>query len=138
VRAVSSLGKRCIARCEVSPAPCLAVLVVEDDDDIRETVARALSDEGFHVYQAASGAQALELLGQMPHPSLILADLMMPAMSGWDFIKALSENDRLATLPVVVVSAIDREAPKGFRRVKKPIDVDEMVRIVSELCVRRT
>jgi CheY-like chemotaxis protein len=74
----------------------------------------------------------------MPHPSLILADLMLPVMSGWDLIKALSENDRLATLPVVVVSAIDHDSPQGFRRVKQPIDVDEMVRIVSELCVRRT
>src|SRR5262245_43958226 len=101
-------------------------------------VATALANEGFHVYQAASGARALELLAQMPHPSLVLADLMMPALSGWDLIKALSENDRLATLPVVVISTVDQHAPQGFRRVKEPIDVDEMVRIVSELCVRRT
>ena len=122
----------------MSPAPCLAVLVVEDDAPIREAVTGALVNEGFHVYQAESVVRALELLAQMPHPSLILADLMMPATSGWDLIKALSENDRLATLPVVVVSALDRDAPQGFRRVKKPPDLDELVRIVSQLCVRRT
>jgi CheY-like chemotaxis protein len=122
----------------VSPPQCLAVLVVEDDDDIREVVASALASEGFQVYQAESGVRALELLREMPHPSLILADLMMPIMSGWELIKALSEDDRLATLPVVVVSAVDHDAPQGFRRVKKPFDLDELIRIVAELCLRRT
>ena len=122
----------------MSSARCLAVLVVEDDDPIREAVADALSNEGFHVYQAESVPRALELLAQMPHPSLILADLMMPAMSGWDLIKALSENDRLATLPVVVVSAADSDTPQGFRRVKRALDLGELVGIVSPLCLRRT
>jgi CheY-like chemotaxis protein len=129
---------RRFGRCHLSPAQCLAVLIVEDDDDIREVVASALSNEGFQVYQANTGVRALELLREMPHPSLILADLMMPVMSGWDLIKALAQDDRLATLPVVVVSAVDQEAPQGFRRVRKPFDLDELVRIVSELCVRRT
>jgi CheY-like chemotaxis protein len=122
----------------VSSPQCLAVLIVEDDDDIRDAVVSALEHEGFHVYQAESGARALELLKQMPHPSLILADLMMPVMSGWDLIKALSEDDRLATLPVVVISAIDHGEPQGFRRIKKPFDMDELIRIVAEHCVRRT
>jgi CheY-like chemotaxis protein len=122
----------------MSNTPCLAVLIVEDEDDIREVVANALEQEGFQVYQAETGARALELLKEMPHPSLILADLMMPVMTGWDLIKALSEDDRLATLPVVVISAVDHAAPQGFRRIKKPFDIDELVRIVGELCVRRT
>jgi CheY-like chemotaxis protein len=122
----------------MSSTPCLAVLIVEDEDDIREVVANALEQEGFQVYQADSGARALELLKEMPHPSLILADLMMPVMSGWDLIKALSQDDRLATLPVVVVSAVDSKEPQGFRRIKKPFDLDELIRVVGELCVRRT
>ena len=138
VRAISPADVHSIERCELSSGPCLAVLVVENDDPIREAVAEALVNEGFHVYKAESVARALELLSRMPHPSLILADLMMPAMSGWDLIKSLSENDQLATLPVVVVSAIDHETPQGFRRVKKSMDLDELVRIVSQLCVRRT
>jgi two-component system, chemotaxis family, chemotaxis protein CheY len=122
----------------VSTTSCLAVLVVEDDDDIREIVAAALTNEGFQVYQAETGQRALDLLREIPHPSLILADLMMPVMNGWELIKALSQDDRLATLPVVVVSAVDHDAPQGFRRVKKPFDLDELIRIVSELCTRRT
>ena len=122
----------------MSSTTCLAVLIVEDDDDIREIVASALEQEGFHVYQANSGARALELLRQMPHPSLVLADLMMPVMNGWELIKSLSEDDRLATLPVVVISAVDQGEPLGYRRIKKPFDIDELIRIVGELCVRRT
>jgi CheY-like chemotaxis protein len=125
-------------RRQVSTAQCLAVLIVEDEDDIRELVASALANEGFQVYQANTGARALELLREIPHPSLILADLMMPVMDGWELIKALSQDDRLATLPVVVISAVDHAAPQGFRRVKKPFDLDELVKIVAELCVRRT
>ena len=122
----------------MSNASCLAVLIVEDDADIREVVASALEAEGFQVYQADTGARALEVLREMPHPSLILADLMMPVMNGWDLIRALSQDDRLATLPVVVMSALDQEEPQGYRRVKKPFDLDELVKIVAELCVRRT
>ena len=117
---------------------CLAVLVVEDEDDIREVLASALENEGFQVYQANSGARALELLKEMPHPSLIMADLMMPVMNGWDLIKTLSKDDRLATLPVLVMSAVDHAEPLGFRRIKKPFDIDELIRIVGEMCVRRT
>jgi CheY-like chemotaxis protein len=117
---------------------CLAVIVVEDDGDIREAVVTALELEGFHVFQAENGARALEVLRTMPHPSLVLADLMMPVMDGWQLIGALSQDDRLATLPVVVVSATNEMGPHGFRQVKKPIDLDDLVKIVSELCVRRT
>jgi len=135
---MAPLPGRPIARWRVSAPLCLAVLVAEDDDDIREVVAGALEAEGFQVYQANTGARALELLQEIPHPCLILADLMMPVMSGWELIRALSQDDRLATLPVVVISAVDQEAPQGFRRVRKPFDLDELIRIVSELCARRT
>jgi CheY-like chemotaxis protein len=117
---------------------CLAVLVVEDDADIREAVATALDLEGFRVFQADNGAHALELLPSMPHPSLILADLMMPVMNGWQLIGVLSRDDRFATLPVVLVSALDGQAPAGYRQVKKPIDIEDLTKIVGELCIRRS
>jgi CheY-like chemotaxis protein len=119
-------------------AQCLAVLVVEDDPDIRDAVATELELDGFQVFRAENGARALEVLRTMPHPSLILADLMMPVMDGWQLIRALSQDDRLATLPVVVVSATHQDGPQGFRRVKKPIELDDLMKIVSELCARRT
>jgi CheY-like chemotaxis protein len=122
----------------MSTAQCLAVIVVEDDDDIREAVTTALELEGFQVFSAENGARALEILPTMPHPSLVLADLMMPVMDGWQLIGALSKDDRFATLPVVVVSANNDRSPAGYRQVKKPIDLDDLVKIVSELCQRRT
>jgi len=127
-----------LGRWRVTQARCLSVLIVEDEADIRELVASALDAEGFQVYQADTGVRALELLKEVPHPSLILADLMMPVMDGWELIKALSLDDRLATLPVVVISALDQDEPLGFRRIKKPFDLDELVKIVAEICVRRT
>ena len=122
----------------MSAPQCLAVLVVEDDADIREAVVAALELEGFHVFQATNGVEALQVLPTMPHPSLVLADLMMPIMDGWQLIRALSDDDRFATLPVVVVSANDQKAPVGYRQMKKPIELDDLVKIVSELCVRST
>jgi CheY-like chemotaxis protein len=122
----------------MSTAKCLAILVVEDDPDIREAVVTALETEGFQVLSAENGARALEVLGAMPHPSLILADLMMPVMDGWQLIRALRHDDRFATLPVVVVSALSEHAPEGLMRIKKPIDLDDLIKIVSDLCVRQT
>jgi CheY-like chemotaxis protein len=115
---------------------CLAVLVVEDDADIRDAVTATLETEGFRVFQAENGARALEVLRDMPHPSLILADLMMPIMDGFGLIQALSRDDHLATLPVVILSATDQKAPEGYLRMKKPIDLDDLVKIVNELCAR--
>jgi CheY-like chemotaxis protein len=117
---------------------CVAVLVVEDDTDIRELVVELLETEGFQVYQAKHGEEALGVLRQMPQPALILADLMMPIMDGHSLIAALRADDQFATLPVVVVSAVDSTEPQGYRRIKKPIDLDDLVRIVSEFCLRRS
>jgi CheY-like chemotaxis protein len=122
----------------MSASQCLAVIVIEDDRDIREAVVTVLELEGFHVFQAENGAEGLEVLRTMPHPSLVLADLMMPVMDGWQLIGALSQDDRLATLPVVVVSATNETSPDGVRQLKKPIDLDDLVKIVGELCLRRT
>jgi len=122
----------------MAPATCVAVLIVEDDGDIREAVAEFLEAEGFQVYQATNGEQALGLLRDMPQPALVLADIMMPVMDGPTLIAAMREDDRLATLPVVIVSAADATAPEGYRRVKKPIELDDLLKIVEEFCGRRT
>jgi CheY-like chemotaxis protein len=119
-------------------ANCAAVLVVEDDLDIRDAVVDFLRIEGFQVYSAGNGLEALAVLPTMPQPALILADLMMPVMDGPSMIAALRADDQFATLPVVIVSALDADEPRGYRRVKKPIDLDDLLRIVNEFCVRQT
>jgi CheY-like chemotaxis protein len=115
-----------------------AVLVVEDDAEIRDLVASFLESEGYHVLVAENGRDALEKLQRISDPVLILADLMMPVMDGGALISALRANDRLATLPVVLVTAQSTDVPPGFRHVKKPIDLDDLAKIVGEFCVRRS
>ena len=117
---------------------CVAVLIVEDDRDIREAIVEFLRMDGFHVYEAAHGQEALAVLQSMPQPALIMADMMMPVMDGPTMIAALRRDDQFASLPVVIVSASDAAAPEGYRRVKKPVELDDLLKIVTEFCVRRT
>jgi CheY-like chemotaxis protein len=83
------------------------ILVVEDDHAIREVVTEILEYEGFVVTSASNGADALErLAGPGERPGLILLDLMMPVMDGWAFRQAQAGRPELASIPVVVFSAI--------------------------------
>src|SRR3954470_12387725 len=82
------------------------VLVVDDDPDIRESVRLVLEDEGYEVEEAADGAAALALLrAATTRPDVILLDLMMPVMNGWQFRAAQLADDDLADIPVIVLSA---------------------------------
>jgi len=115
---------------------CKSVLIIEDDDDIRETLQQLLELEGYSVRSAANGRQGLDLLPQMGTPCLILLDLMMPVMDGWEFLKVKSGNVRIAPIPVVVVSALDNAGQikdvRGY--IKKPIEYNSLMRVVSEYC----
>jgi two-component system response regulator RpaA len=108
-------------------------LIVEDDADIRELVAAYLEAEGFRVEQAENGTRALEVLPLLQQPTLILADLMMPQMDGFGLVDALRQDDRFATLPVVILTAAEVSV-EGYRMLKKPVDLDDLGQIVKELC----
>ncbi|HET6248540.1 MAG TPA: response regulator [Tepidisphaeraceae bacterium] len=82
------------------------VLVVEDDPDVREMVRRTLSAEGWPILEAANGRAALDRLAQK-EPGVIVLDLMMPEMDGFEFIAELRKNDAWKSIPVVVVTARD-------------------------------
>jgi CheY-like chemotaxis protein len=116
--------------------PCPAtILVVEDDDDIREAIGEVLTHEGYHVALAENGRHALEKLDEVERPCLVLVDLVMPHMDGWDLLTALAKNDRLATIPVVVMSAAAHpERSTNLTIVKKPIDLSIMLDIVKAHC----
>ncbi|MCA1664401.1 MAG: response regulator [Myxococcales bacterium] len=82
------------------------VLLVEDDEDIRASIAEILRDEGFVIVAAADGDDALRYLrGATEVPRLILLDLMMPVMDGWAFRAEQLADERLAKIPVVILSA---------------------------------
>ncbi len=114
-----------------------AVLVVEDEQDIRETLRDILEMEGYRVRCASNGKEALDALAEMPRPRLILLDLMMPVMSGYELLQALRANNDLSTIPVTVVSAVgDRLAPGGSRTsvLRKPVDLETLLHAVDAGC----
>jgi len=89
------------------------VLVVEDDTDLRESLSQALRDHGFGVTPATNGQEALDLLHAGARPSVILLDLMMPGLNGWQLRAALRRDPGLARIPQVVISAYMDEAEQA-------------------------
>ena len=84
----------------------LPILLVEDDEAVREVLRRTLSKEGLRVAEASNGLEALEFLGQTL-PSLILLDLMMPEMDGFRMVEELKAKPEWREIPVVVITAKD-------------------------------
>lgn len=111
------------------------ILVVDDDPSASEALSTLLEDEGYDVARAANGQVALNHLNSAPTPAAIILDLMMPVMDGWEFRRRQQKNADLASIPVVVVSALRQ--PKSIEGVAailtKPLDVDRLLGIVSEL-----
>lgn len=113
------------------------ILVVDDDPSIRSLVAEVLEDEGFTVDLASNGAEALALLeGSLP--SVIVTDLMMPVMDGWEFVRTCRQDTGLSGVPIVVMSAAhglpDHAKHLGVRAcLAKPFDLDVLVGAVDRL-----
>jgi CheY-like chemotaxis protein len=116
-----------------------SILVVEDDVDVREALAMFLECEGYHVVEAAHGAEALERLRGGGPFGLILLDLMMPVMNGWEFRDAQAKDPTLAAIPVVVITA-DHTAAKRAADVGaagcllKPVEFPELLDYVGRYC----
>ena len=107
-----------------------SVLVVDDDTDIREAVAEVLAGEGYQVLGAGDGEEALTKCRAF-HPSVVLLDLMMPGMNGWEFRAEQKRDPELADIPVVGLSALEPRAgidAEGF--IRKPFEVDELIALV--------
>ena len=115
------------------------VFIVEDDFDIREVLTEVLEDEGFSVSGAANGRDAIDLLKDGSRPRLILLDLMMPVMSGWQFVSEQRKEANLASIPVVVVSADGNlqhkaESLGASGCLRKPIEIDALLGLVRKYC----
>ena len=113
------------------------VFVVEDDIDTRDMLGRFLELEGFQVELASNGKQALERLSSGVQPCVILLDLMMPVMDGWQFRREQVRDRQLADIPVIVVSAAgkDRIAEIDANAyLTKPVDLEQLLERVSQYC----
>ncbi len=111
------------------------ILVIDDDDDLRETLLLLLGDSGYAVSAVASGQAALDQLKAGAKPSLILLDLMMPEMNGWQFLERARADSILDSIPVVIMTARRKAAdllPAPSREVlHKPFDRSKLLDTVA-------
>jgi CheY-like chemotaxis protein len=114
-----------------------SVLVVDDDDPIRETLCELLTEEGYDVHHAADGRQALDRLRTGLRPCVILLDLMMPVMDGASFRAAQLEDPALKGIPVVLVTAAGHQVAMTVPAqaiLHKPLNIEEVLEKVALFC----
>jgi CheY-like chemotaxis protein len=120
--------------------PHRRILIVEDDLDIRDVLTQVLEYEGFEVAAASNGREALDYLRSHPKPGLILLDLMMPVMDGWQFRSEQQQDEQLSSIPVVILSADGNAYQKaaiiraaGY--LKKPVELETLLDTVNRHCI---
>lgn len=118
----------------------MSVLVVDDEPDLREAICSLLESAGHAATPASNGREALERLKAMAEaPCVILLDLSMPVMDGWEFRQVQLGDEALASIPVLLITA-DGNAPEMAARLaaqgflKKPFQPDELIQAVEKFC----
>jgi CheY-like chemotaxis protein len=111
------------------------ILIVEDDEEVRDTLKDVLEERGFEIIVAANGREGLLKLQKNSQPHLVLLDLMMPHANGWQFLEHQKADQTFAKIPVVVISAFPESARTldvaAF--IPKPIRLDYLIKTVSQL-----
>jgi len=120
-------------------SPGKTILIVEDDRDVRESLAVFLEGEGYSVFEAEDGKQALVRLRSSSDVCLILLDLFMPVMNGWAFRAEQLRDPSLATIPVIMISADAGTSQKATAlgavdAMVKPIEFDRLLQTVAHHC----
>jgi CheY-like chemotaxis protein len=114
------------------------VLVVEDEETIREVLVTALEDEGYAVRDVGDGQQALDLLDDW-QPQLVLLDLMLPVLDGWAFLKETKRSGLMDRIPVIVLSAsrkgmtVHDSYPACAAVIAKPFDLGDLLDTIARL-----
>lgn len=118
---------------------CKTILIVEDDEIIREALQQLLQYQGYEAHTAIHGKEALEKLPTLPQPALLLMDLMMPVMNGWELLGALRQDARWKALPVVILSAGGEAhellSDPYVRFLKKPLRMNSLLQLVRSFCM---
>jgi CheY-like chemotaxis protein len=108
-----------------------SLLVVEDSGLVRGGMKMLLEWEGFHVSGAANGREALDLLRRSGRPDLILLDLSMPVLDGWQFLQEQRRDPHLAAIPVLVVTGHGEQAPPGVAGLlHKPFEPEQLLEAI--------
>lgn len=112
------------------------IMVVEDHEFAREALAALLMTMGYDVVEAVNGREALAVLGKGPRPDLILLDLIMPEMDGWEFMKRQRRDWRLCTIPTIVITGVASHDPRCLempivRFLHKPYTAEQLLAAIE-------
>lgn len=112
------------------------ILIVEDEEGIREMVQIVVEAEGYLALTAANGREAIKVLSGRAPPCLILLDLMMPEMDGWQFLQEMEKVPEWAEVPVVVLTAYGEKAPPSgvIGILRKPVELDALLSTLRIHC----
>jgi CheY-like chemotaxis protein len=112
------------------------IMVVDDDDDIRDALGEVLRAAGHTVVSACNGHEALELLRQNQSVCLVLLDLMMPVMDGYRFLEAQKRDPEIAGVPVAIITAgtAERERIERTPLLRKPIKLQTLMSLIAKYC----
>lgn len=114
----------------------MTVLIVDDEDGIRETLHDVFQDEGYDVAVASNGFEAMEQLRSLPKTCVVILDIVMPGMDGVEVWNAMQSDPRLATIPVVVTTSDPSRAPPDVLTMRKPVDLELLVSTIARICKR--
>ena len=112
------------------------IMVVEDHEFAREALAALLGTMGYDVVEAVNGREALAILGKGPRPDLILLDLIMPEMDGWEFMQRQRRDWRLCTIPTIVITGVASHDPRCLempivRFLRKPYTAEQLMAAID-------
>ncbi len=120
-----------------------SLLLIDDDQDLRDSLGDALEGLDFKVTYAANGQEALERLSTEELPDVILLDLLMPVMNGWQFCDERKKHTRLVGIPIIAMSAAVSKNPWSpyyldvDDYIAKPIDLDDLMAKISACAQHR-
>ena len=109
------------------------ILIVEDEIGTRDILIELLAKDGREIVTAGDGQEAIDCLTKVPRPRVILLDLMMPRMDGWEFLRRQSINPSIANIPTIVLSG--SALPAGARhQLAKPVNIERLLALVDQYC----
>ena len=113
----------------------MTILIVDDEEGIRESLAELFVDEGYEVVTAATGPDALASLAPDRRlPCVVILDLILPGIDGTEVYARMKEDPRLAGVPVIISTSDPGRAPAGSLIMRKPLDIDRLIETVRTFC----
>jgi CheY-like chemotaxis protein len=110
------------------------ILIVDDEPDIRDSLAEFFQDEGYAVATAPDGAAGLETLAAGELPCVVILDLLMPILDGNEMYERMRSDPRYRAVPVIISTSDPRRAPSGVLTMKKPVSLMHLLSAVRQYC----